>query len=283
VLGLGSVGIADNFFALGGHSLLATRLISRIRASLDVELSIRTLFEAPTVEGLAQRLGQGGAPRRALSVRERPREIPLSYAQRRLWFLHRLEGGGAGALGATYSIPVAVRLEGELDVAALEQALWDVFARHESLRTIFPERDGVARQEVLSPGAVRPVLLREGVSEEELSGALGRAAGIGFALDCEPPLRGHLFALSERAHVLLLVLHHIAGDGWSLRPLLNDLARCYAARRLGEAPGLAPLPVQYADYTLWQQEVLGRRAMREARSVASLRTGGRRLRGYPKR
>src|SRR5580704_2629286 len=144
VLGLGCVGIDDNFFELGGHSLLATRLISRMRASLDVEISIRTLFEAPTVAGLAQHLGHAQAGRAALRAYARPAEIPLSYAQRRLWFLHRLEGDSAG-----YIMPVAVRLAGELDVGALERALCDVVERHESLRTVFAERDGLARQEIL--------------------------------------------------------------------------------------------------------------------------------------
>ena len=266
VLGLPAVGVEDNFFELGGHSLLATRLISRIRGSLDVEVAIRVLFEAPTVAALAGRLGEGQAVRPALVARARPDEIPLSYAQRRLWFLHRLEGGSAsgseGGSSATYSIPVAVRLSGALDVGALEAALWDVVERHESLRTIFPERDGLARQEVLAAGAVRPQLAVTGVSEAGLAGALADAAGAGFDLCREPPLRAHVFALSgqeelEPEHVLLLVLHHIAGDGWSLRPLLGDLGRCYAARREGRAADLAPLPVQYADYTLWQQEVLG--------------------------
>src|SRR5580693_3002438 len=242
VLGLGCVGIDDNFFELGGHSLLATRLISRMRASLDVEISIRALFEAPTVAGLAQHLGHAQAGRAALRAYARPAEIPLSYAQRRLWFLHRLEGDSAG-----YIIPVAVRLAGELDVGALERALCDVVERHESLRTVFAERDGLARQEILEARAVRPSLAVVGVREEELAGVLATAAGAEFALDREPPLRAHLYGLSAREHVLLLVLHHIAGDGWSLGVLLRDVARCYGARRA----------VQYADYTLWQQEVLG--------------------------
>ena len=281
VLGLPAVGIEDNFFALGGHSLLAMRLISRIRASLDIEIAIRSLFEAPTVAALAGRLGEGRAARPALRALPRPSEVPLSFAQRRLWFLHRLEGESGGHKSATYTIPVAVRLEGALDVAALEAALWDVMDRHESLRTIFPEREGIARQDILAAGAVRPALLVSAVSEAELADALGRAAGEGFDLCWEVPLRAHLFALSEQSHVLLLLLHHIAGDGWSLAPLLGDLARCYEARRGGQAPELAPLPVQYADYALWQQEVLGQESDGESAMARQLAFWRSYLAGLP--
>ena len=262
VLGLERVGIDDNFFALGGHSLLATRLISRIRSTLDVEIAIRSLFEAPTVEALVKGLAGAQAARPALRRAERPAEIPLSYAQRRLWFLDRLEGESEGHKSATYTIPLAVRLVGELDCSALEGALGDVVARHESLRTIFPDTLGVPRQEILAADAARARLAVVEVSEAELGAALAAAAGRGFDLAREPPLRAHLFALagaetSEREHVLLLVLHHIAGDGWSLAPLLRDLGRSYEARCRGVAAELAPLPVQYADYTLWQHAVLG--------------------------
>ena len=142
-------------------------------------------------------------------------------------------------------------------MAALEAALCDVIARHESLRTVFPEREGIPHQLILPAQEARLTLAVTRLSEEELGSALARAAGEGFDLCREVPLRAQLFALAEEAHVLLLVLHHIAGDGWSLAPLLSDVARCYDARRDGQAPELAPLPVQYADYTLWQQGALG--------------------------
>ena len=253
VLGVERVGIDDNFFELGGHSLLAMRLISRIRATLDVELAIRTLFEAPTVEALAKHLDQASAARPALVALPRPAEIPLSFAQRRLWFLHRLEGPSA-----TYNIPIAVRLKGRLEAAALEAALSDVVARHESLRTIFPDTLGVPRQEILKASAPRPRLEIVAVTEAGLAAALSATASYGFDLGREPPLRAHLFVLGDDEHVLLLLLHHIAGDGWSLAPLWRDVATAYVARLSGRAAALPALPVQYADYTLWQHQVLGR-------------------------
>ena len=259
VLGVERVGIDDNFFELGGHSLLATRLISRVRASLDAELGIRALFEAPSVAGLARELGSASAARAPLRVMARPSEVPLSYAQRRLWFLDRLEGSAAGG---TYTIPFAVRLTGALDRSALEAALNDVVARHESLRTLFPERLGVPRQEILDASAAGVSLAVERVSESSLAQALSQASRRGFDLASEPPLRAQLYGLGETVsgeaeHVLLLLLHHIAGDGWSLSPLWRDLAEFYAARLAGRPAQLPALPVQYADYTLWQQGVLG--------------------------
>ena len=276
VLGLERVGIDDNFFALGGHSLLATRLISRIRATLDVEIAIRSLFEAPTVEALAKRLDEAQAARPALRPVARPAEVPLSFAQRRLWFLNRLEGRSA-----TYTIPLAVRLKGELDREALEAALGDVVERHESLRTIFPDTLGVPRQLILEASAARPRLAVVSVSEEALPEALSAAARQGFDLASEPPLRAHLFVLGESEHVLLLLLHHIAGDGWSMAPLARDLAGFYAARCRGTAPDLPALPVQYADYTLWQHEVLGEESDPESAIARQLAYWTSRLQDLP--
>ncbi|MFI1935578.1 condensation domain-containing protein, partial [Streptomyces sp. NPDC020330] len=253
VLDLPSVGIDDSFFDLGGHSLLATRLMSRIRSVLGVELAIRTVFEAPTVAGLAERLsGATDRVRAALGPVERPELVPLSFAQRRLWFINRFDGQSAA-----YNLPIAMRLTGDLDRTALQASIADLVTRHESLRTVFPDSDGVPHQVVLDPTAVEIGLDTVRTSEDELDDALSAAVRVAMDLAVELPLRAHLFELGEREHVLLLVLHHIAGDGWSMAPLARDLADAYAARRAGGAPDWAPLPVQYADYTLWQQQVLG--------------------------
>ncbi|MET8573193.1 condensation domain-containing protein, partial [Streptomyces sp. NPDC004783] len=181
---------------------------------------------------------------------ERPGVVPLSFGQQRLWFLNRLQDAGA-----VYNMPVVLRLRGDLDREALRAALGDVVARHEALRTVFPETDGQARQMTLDTWDVPlPVVDTDETALPEL---LRGAAGTGFDLAAELPLRATLFALTEREHVLSLVLHHIAGDGWSMAPLARDLGTAYAARREGRAPEWRPLPVQYADYALWQRELLG--------------------------
>ncbi|MFI1935460.1 amino acid adenylation domain-containing protein [Streptomyces sp. NPDC020330] len=253
VLGVTDVGADDSFFDLGGHSLLATRLMSRIRSVLGVELAIRTVFEAPTVAGLAERLsGATDRVRAALGPVERPELVPLSFAQRRLWFINRFDGQSAA-----YNLPIAMRLTGDLDRTALQASIADLVTRHESLRTVFPETDGVPHQVVLDPATATPKVNIRTAEASELDALLAEGAASGYDLAVELPLRAHLFELGEREHVLLLVLHHIAGDGWSMAPLARDLADAYAARRAGGAPDWAPLPVQYADYTLWQQQVLG--------------------------
>ncbi|MEV0503745.1 amino acid adenylation domain-containing protein, partial [Streptomyces spectabilis] len=255
VLGLDEqhVGVDDNFFALGGHSLLATRLASRVRAAIGVEMPLRALFEAPTVAALATALEQQAATSRpALLPAPRPERLPLSYAQRRLWFLNRLEPD-SGA----YNMVLALRLTGRLDREALRAALADVMERHESLRTVFPERDGEPEQLVRATTAATVPLTLTDTAEDGLAAALHTAVREGFDLAAELPLRATLFPVAADSHVLLLVLHHVAGDGWSLAPLARDVSVAYAARAEGRAPGWEPLPVQYADYALWQQELLG--------------------------
>ncbi|MEU3736341.1 non-ribosomal peptide synthase/polyketide synthase [Streptomyces sp. NPDC032198] len=253
VLGIQHVGIDDNFFDLGGHSLLATRLVSRVRSVLGIELSLGALFETPTVAGLATAATQADAARPALTRQPRPEAVPLSFAQRRLWFLNRLESAGA-----LYNMPLALRLTGRLDREALQAALGDVVARHESLRTVFPDTDGEAHQTVLGVEAAYVPIQQVTVSDEaELRSALRQEMTAGFDLSRELPVRAALFAAGEDEHVLSLVLHHIAGDGWSMGPLAADLGTAYAARAEGEGPAWQPLPVQYADYALWQRQLLG--------------------------
>ncbi|MBE1160650.1 non-ribosomal peptide synthetase, partial [Dyella acidiphila] len=250
VLRLPRIGIDDNFFDLGGHSLLATRLVSRIRASFQVELPIRAVFQHPTVATLATQLATGGTLRPALHAQTRPALLPLSYAQRRLWFLHQLEGPST-----TYNMPFTQRLRGKLDSVALEQAIGDVVARHESLRTVFDETDGIACQIVREDAQL--LLHRQDIDAAGSEEALQAAAAHRFDLTQELPIRATLLRLGDDEHLLLVNLHHIASDGWSTLSLWRDIERAYRARLQGRAPDWAPLPVQYADYTLWQRQLLG--------------------------
>ena len=245
-------GSGDSFFDLGGHSLLAIRLLSRLRSAFGVDLGLPALFEAPTPAGLAGQLGQAARARPAVRPAPRPAVIPLSFAQQRLWFLNRLEPGSPA-----YNIPLRVRLRGPVDRTALGTALRDLADRHETLRTVFPETDGLPSQQVLTGGG-HPELVIRAVRPGGLGAAADEAARACFDLSRDPPLRAWLFEAGPEDHLLLLVLHHIAADGWSMRPLWRDLGTAYAARHAGHAPDWAPLPVQYADYTLWQRSLLGR-------------------------
>ncbi|MCX2947025.1 non-ribosomal peptide synthetase [Lentzea sp. NEAU-D7] len=246
LLDLPEVSLDDDFFALGGHSLLAARLVSRVRTVLGVELALREVFRTPTVRGLDARADSLAAARPSVRAADRPDRLPLSAAQRRLWFLNRMQGPGT-----TYHVPIVRRLRGPLDTVALHAAFGDVLARHEVLRTVFPDRDGVPEQVVLPHAEC--ALEITGCDESELDALLAAEAARPFDLATELPLRTALFRLSEEDNVLLVVMHHIVTDGWSWGPLLRDLGVAYDARRAGAEPDLPPLEVQYADYALWQQ------------------------------
>ncbi|MFD6397493.1 amino acid adenylation domain-containing protein [Nocardia sp. NPDC060249] len=249
------IGAEDSFFALGGHSLLATRLVSRVRTRLGREISARSIFDHPTVAGLAATIehtatGTRPSPRSGRADRAR---IPLSFAQQRLWFLYCFEGPTPH-----YNIPFALRITGPLDVAALRAALADVLARHDSLRTVIAVDAEGPRQQILDAAECRPELEVRDVAADQVDIELVEAAGHAFELDRHLPIRFRLWHCdAEDEHVLSVVLHHIAGDGWSTGVLLDDIGTAYRARRAGRAPGWSPMPVQYADYTLWQRDLLG--------------------------
>ncbi|MFI6320156.1 amino acid adenylation domain-containing protein [Nonomuraea sp. NPDC050556] len=251
VLGVPAVGIDDDFFALGGHSLLAVQLAGRVRAALDAGLTARAVFDAPTVAALAERIDPAGPARPPLVPARRPELLPLSPAQRRLWFLQQMDG-----VSSTYNVVWAARITGALDRGALAGALGDVVARHESLRTVFPERDGEPYQRVLA--ADRPELPVVDVTEDRLDDAVASAARHAFDLAADLPFRPTLFRLPGGEHVLLIVTHHIVADGGSTLPLARDLSAAYRARCDGHAPDWAPLPVQYADFALWQRQTQNR-------------------------
>ncbi len=280
VLGLERVGVDDSFFDLGGDSISAMRVVAAINAGLDAGLSVRTVFEAPTVARLAPRIG-GAGQRKPLLPMERPAVVPLSFAQNRLWFIDQLAGSAA-----VYTVAVALRLSGALDADALGAALADVVSRHESLRTMFPAVDGIPRQLVVPAQRADfgwDVVDGTGWPESRLGEALAAVCRGGFDLATEIPLRARLFRIGDDEHVLVVAVHHIAADGWSLTPLVSDLAVAYASRRTGQAPGWAELPVQYADYTLWQRERLGDLADSDSPITAQLAYWQDALAGMPER
>ena len=281
VLGLERVGVDDSFFDLGGDSLSAMRVIAAINTSLDAGLAVRTLFDAPTVAQLAPRIGEDGGGLEPLVAGERPAVVPLSFAQQRLWFLEQLQGPSP-----IYNMPVALRLSGRLDAEALGAALADVVARHESLRTLFPAPDGIPQQVVIPAERADfgwQVVDADGWSAGRLQEAIGAVVRHSFDLATEIPLRATLFRVADDEHVLVAVVHHIAADGGSIAPLVGDLGVAYASRCAGQAPGWAPLAVQYVDYTLWQRAQLGDLADSDSRIAAQLAYWEQALAGLPER
>ncbi|WP_435256329.1 amino acid adenylation domain-containing protein [Streptomyces althioticus] len=248
-----SVGVDAGFFDLGGDSLLATRLLARLRHETGAEIPIAALFETPTPAALARRLAvraQDALPRPVLGEAARPERVPLSFAQERMWFLNRLDEGAA-----TYHIPLLVPVGPDLDAEALDAALGDLADRHENLRTVIAEHDGVPYQRILAPGELCPVLRRIDCPAAETAAHVTAALRRRFDLTAESPLAAWLLGTGTE-RVLLFVLHHAAADGWSLGPFAADLSAAYASRRAGRAPDWAPPSVQYADYALWQRALL---------------------------
>ncbi len=252
------VGLDDDFFALGGDSLSATSVAAQVSAALGVDAGVRDLFETGTVGAFAERV----SARASLPGRGRPEprsgagSAPASFAQQRLWFINQLDQASA-----QYNMLLGLRLTGAVDIVALTAALTDVVVRHEVLRTSFPELDGVIRQRVWAAEEVISGLVAEPVCADLLAGLLAEFGSAGFDLAARPPVRVRLFAVSGSAaadhHLLAVLVHHAIADGYSLWPFARDLALAYQARMRSAAPDWPPLPVQYADYALWQRAVLG--------------------------
>ena len=285
VLGGGRVGAEDGFFDLGGHSLLAARLVSRVREVFEIELPLADLFQSPTVRSLALRIKalrreeeRPAPPVVPLSREERRgeggREIPLSFAQERLWLFERLDPGST-----VFNMPFAARFRGELDVPALARSLEEVVCRHEVLRTTFPAVDGRPVQRIAPAGALcrLPLVDLSGLGDaREAARRLAREQGSRpFHLEREPPLRMLLLRTASGPdtdeHELVVTLHHIAADGWSLEVLVRELGVLYRAFARGEASPLPDLPLQYADWAVWQRRWL------EGETLESLRSAWRRL------
>ncbi len=264
VLGVERVSVEANFFSLGGHSLLATQVVSQIRERLGVEVGLKQLFERPTIEELAERVKEtrasigaaGAAGVERIGRVSREGELGLSYAQQRLWFLDQLEPGSAA-----YNIPIALRLSGRLEVSALERVLSEVVRRHEVLRTSFMEVDGQPVQVISPPGAISIPFIdlshlsgeeRQSKAQESVSAETRRA----FDLAQGPLLRATLLRLDDEEHVLLVCMHHIVSDGWSMGLFIREMSALYAAFAAGEESPLAELEIQYADFAAWQREWL---------------------------
>lgn len=253
VLELDAVGRDDNIYSLGGNSLSALRISARLGETLNTVVSARLLFESASLKDLAvaiePTLGSGTLP--AITRVVRPDLIPLSFAQERMWVLNCLD-----PQSSAYNIPLGLMIDGHLDVSALESALQDVIRRHEVLRTIYLQIDGLLGQHILSPEHAGLFFELQQVDEGELADAAAAAACLPFDLSKQIPLRVKLFQSSPSHYVLVLVVHHVATDGLSMAPLAGDLAAAYSSRRSGASPSWIPLDIQYADFALWQRQIM---------------------------
>jgi len=245
VLGTERISVIENFFEAGGHSLLATQVVSRLRAALAIELPVRALFEAPTIRELAAKIATiSPTEDRAIPRVDRTGALPLSFAQQRMWYLAQLEPGGF-----TYNVPWFLRLSGAFDIAALTAALRRVIDRHEVLRSRYVELDGEPRQ-IIAPDAAGVTIAVEAIDESALAARAVHEAQQPFDLAAGPLIRARVLRVSANDHVLLLTMHHIVCDGWSIGIALRELGAAYR----GEA--LAPLTIQYADFAAWQRAQL---------------------------
>ncbi|WP_237421985.1 non-ribosomal peptide synthetase [Gordonia sp. SID5947] len=274
VLGVAQVSVTESFFELGGNSLSATRVAARVSEVSGAEVSVRDVFEAPSVRELARGLdgrGLGLAP--VVAVTPRPGRVPLSFAQSRMWFINQFDPSAS-----TYNVPVVLRLVGALDVAALRSALVDVVTRHEVLRTTFPAVDGSPIQEIAAADGIAD---RLDWSVVDSAASLEAAVTEGFDVTVQWPLRARLWHVDHDEWVFALVAHHIAADGESMAPLVGDVVTAYAARSAGAVPEFAPLDVQFADFAIWQHEVLGSAGDTESVVAQQLSYWSQQLAGLP--
>ena len=251
VLGIEQVGVYDDFFALGGHSLLAIQVISQLRARLNLEIPLKTLFEASQLANFAHAIAQTHeTPTTAIQKANRAGQLPLSFAQQRLWFLEQLQPASA-----QYNMPALLRLQGKLDVTALEQSFTYLVQRHESLRTTFDVLDGEPIQVIHPPSPVSLAVVAVADEDEALRHG-NHAVTTPFDLRQGPLLRLALFRIGEHDHLLALSMHHIISDGWSVGRFTKELATAYTSYSAGRVPALPELPIQYADFAIWQRSFL---------------------------